>query len=129
MTTLDWLFEAYRDYTRRSRGTRRHPQPPTGWSTSPIQALGDWSQFNGHRMITVPAALRLPDVNPLLIDFNLQMIWARRHTRMDQRLRLIDHLYENLSRPRQLHLGTIELTRLVIFNGDPSDGAPKEAAP
>ncbi|WP_353645746.1 hypothetical protein [Mesorhizobium sp. WSM2239] len=129
MSKLDQVFEAYRDYTRRSLETRKHRQSVTGWSSSPLKVIHDWSAHDGTRMISIPAHLRLPDVNPLLIDFNLQMIWARTLTGIDGRLRLIDHLYENLSRPRQLHLETIEITRLVLFKGDPRDGAPKEAAP
>lgn len=127
MTQLDEAFDAYRDYTRRSHTVRRGHQWTKNWSNSPIQALGDWSHFHGLFMAEIPAAHRLPDVNPHLID-QLQLIWSRTHTSIDYRLRLIDHLYQNLSRPRQHLLDTLELSRLVTFDGDPRDGAPPQTA-
>ncbi|TPL42597.1 hypothetical protein [Mesorhizobium sp. B2-4-5] len=129
MTTLDEVFEAYRDYTLRSKETRVWRQGATGWSTSPLKTFGDWSLFQGKRMFEIPAHKRLPDINPLLIDFHLQMIWARTCTSIEFRLHLLDRLRENLTRERKLHENSIECTRLIIFHGDPHDGTPKEARP
>ncbi|RWJ09666.1 MAG: hypothetical protein EOR25_15525 [Mesorhizobium sp.] len=129
MDKLDTIFGAYRDYTQRSKDTRRGPQGSREWQFSPLLALGhDYRHFRGKLMAEIPSQFRIPDINPHLID-KLQAIWDRPHTAIHLRLKLLDQLRDNLGRERQIHGPSMEITRLITFHGDPHDGTPPKAAP